>query len=214
MPINHIAVVAFDCDGVMFDSADANIAYYNQILAHLGRPAASAAQAAYCHSHTVSESLAHLLAEVPDLLPEAETYRRRTGYHPFIRHMRMEPHLRPLLTHLRGRCKTAVATNRTDTMQRVLEEHALEGLFDLVVSAADVARPKPHPEQLLTIIAHFGIRPHELCFIGDSDLDQQAADAAGVPFIAFGNPELTAVAHIDRLDRVLDLIDIRGSTGD
>jgi HAD superfamily hydrolase (TIGR01549 family) len=112
-----------------------------------------------------------------------------------------------LLTRLKGRWKTAIATNRTDTMQWVLEEHALTGLFDLVVSASDVAHPKPHPEQLLAIIKHFGIQPDEVCFIGDSDLDQQAADAAGVPFIAYNNPELQAVAHIDRLDRVLDLIE-------
>jgi HAD superfamily hydrolase (TIGR01549 family) len=207
MPLNHIAAVAFDCDGVMFDSAEANIAYYNQILAHLGRPAMGAAQAAYCHSHTVGESLTHLLTDAPHLLPEAEAYRMRTGYLPFIRYMHMEPYLRPLLTYLRGRWKTAVATNRTDTMQRVLKEHNLEGFFDLVISASDVARPKPHPEQLLTIIAHFGIQPEELCFIGDSDLDQQAADAAKVPFVAFRNPDLQAVAHIERLDRVLDLIE-------
>jgi phosphoglycolate phosphatase len=206
MPINHISVVAFDCDGVMFDSAEANTAYYNQIMALLGRPAMNVAQEAYGHSHTVSETLAHLLADAPHLLPEAEAHRRRTDYHPFIRHMRMEPHLRPLLIHLQGRWKTAIATNRTDTMQGVLEEHALTGLFDLVVCAS-TAQPKPHPEQLLTIIDHFCIRPDELCFIGDSDLDQQAADAAGVPFIAYNNPELQAIAHIDRLDRVLDLID-------
>jgi len=207
MPINHIAVVAFDCDGVMFDSAEANVAYYNQILAHLGRPAMSTAEEAFSHSHTVGQSLAHLLADAPHQLAAADSYRQRTGYLPFIRHMRMEPHLRALLTHLRGCRKTAIATNRTDTMNRVLVEHKLEGLFDLVISAADVAHPKPHPEQLLTIIAHFKVRPDEVCFIGDSDLDQQAADAAGVPFIAFGNPHLKATAHIDRLDRVLDLID-------
>ena len=204
MPINHIAVVAFDCDGVMFDSADANIAYYNQILVHL--PVMTAAQEAFTHSHTVAQSLAHIFTDAPHLLPEAEAFRQRTGYLPFIRHMRMEPHLRGLLGHLRGRCKTAIATNRTDTMNRVLADHDLEGLFDLVVSAGDVAHPKPHPEQLLTIIDHFGVRPEEVCFIGDSDLDQQAADAAGVPFIAFGNPDLQAAAHIDRLDRVAELI--------
>jgi HAD superfamily hydrolase (TIGR01509 family) len=121
--------------------------------------------------------------------------------------MRMEPHLRSLLAYLQNRCRTAIATNRTDTMNRVLEEHDLEGCFDLVVSAADVRRPKPHPEQLLTIIGHFKVRPDEVCFIGDSDLDQQAAEAAGVPFIAFGNPALPADAHIDRLDRVIDLLE-------
>ncbi len=208
MPFNHIAVVAFDCDGVMFDSADANIAYYNQILAHLGRSAMTADQEAYTHSHTVRESLAHLLADAPHLIAAADAFRLRTGYLPFIRHMRMEPHLRHLLNQLQGRCKTAIATNRTDTMNRVLAEHDLEGWFDMVVSAADVTHPKPHPEQLLTIMAHFHIRPHELCFIGDSDLDQQAADAAGVPFIAYGNPDLRAAAHIHRLDAVLDLIGI------
>lgn len=207
MPINHIAVVAFDCDGVMFDSAEANAAFYNQTLAHLGRPAMSAAQAAFSHSHTVSQSLAHLLADAPHLLAEAKSYCKRTSYQPFIRHMRMEPHLRKLLTHLRPCCKTAVATNRTNTMDQVLVEHDLQGMFDLVISASDVAHPKPHPEQLLTIIDHFKIRPDEVCFIGDSELDQQAADAAGVPFIAFGNPHLKAAAHIDRLDRVIDLID-------
>jgi HAD superfamily hydrolase (TIGR01509 family) len=206
MPINHIAVVAFDCDGVMFDSADANIAYYNQILNHLGRPAMTATQEAFTHSNTVEESLAHLMADALHLLPEAEAYRKRTGYLPFIRHMRIEPHLRQLLAHLQNRCKTAIATNRTDTMNRVLEEHDLEGCFDLVVSAADVRHPKPHPEQLLTIIDHFKVQPGEVCFIGDSDLDQQAAEAAGVPFIAFANPSLPADAHIDRLDRVIDLL--------
>jgi phosphoglycolate phosphatase len=207
MSMNHIAVVAFDCDGVMFDSAEANNAFYNQILAHLGRPAMNASQEAFGHSHTVNQTLAYLLDDDPHLLAEAGDYRKRIGYHPFIRHMRIEPHLRTLLTQLRGRWKTAVATNRTDTMERVLEVHALDGLFDLVVSASDVTHPKPHPEQLLSIMEHFAILPEDLCFIGDSDLDQQAADAAGASFIAFNNPELKALAHIDSLDRVLDLID-------
>jgi HAD superfamily hydrolase (TIGR01509 family) len=166
----------------------------------------TAAQEAFTHSNTVAESLAHLMADAPPLLPEAEAYRKRTGYLPFIRHMRIEPHLRHLLAHLQNRCKTAIATNRTDTMNRVLEEHDLEGCFDLVVSAADVRHPKPHPEQLLTIIDHFKVQPGEVCFIGDSDLDQLAAEAAGVPFIAFANPSLPADAHIDRLDRVIDLL--------
>ena len=33
-----IALVIFDCDGVLFDSAAANVAYYNAVLERLGRP--------------------------------------------------------------------------------------------------------------------------------------------------------------------------------
>ena len=32
--MNDVRVVIFDCDGVMFDSKDANTAYYNTILHH------------------------------------------------------------------------------------------------------------------------------------------------------------------------------------
>jgi phosphoglycolate phosphatase-like HAD superfamily hydrolase len=78
--------------------------------------------------------------------------------------------------------------------------------FDLVVSALDVARPKPDPECLHKIRAHFAVDPDEMLYIGDSPLDAQAAAAAGVPFIAFQNPDLPADHHIQRLDRVAAIV--------
>jgi beta-phosphoglucomutase-like phosphatase (HAD superfamily) len=37
--MKNTCVVAFDCDGVLFDTEAANWAYYNHILGHFGRPA-------------------------------------------------------------------------------------------------------------------------------------------------------------------------------
>lgn len=81
-------------------------------------------------------------------------------------------------------------------MPRVLFEHGLEGWFDLVVTALDVAFPKPHPDQLIKIIDHFKIQPAHALFLGDSQLDEMAAESAGVPFIAFNNTQLSAPIHI------------------
>ena len=61
--MNNIQVVVFDCDGVMFDTTKANMAYYNQILDHFGRPALTQDQFAYCHSHTADQSIAHLFTD-------------------------------------------------------------------------------------------------------------------------------------------------------
>lgn len=196
-----IHVVAFDCDGVLFDSTLANKAYYNQILAHLGQPAMSERQFAYTHMHTVDESLAFLF---PDdrLRAAAREYCRKVQYLPFIRHMQIEPHLKPLLARLRPRYKTAVATNRTNTMQRVIVEHGLEGQFDLVVSAADVVNPKPHPEQLLKIMDFFQVGADNLLFVGDSEVDARAAAAAGVALVAYNNPALSAAVHITSLAQI------------
>ena len=71
-----------------------------------------------------------------------------------IRYMEIEPGLKPLLEKLRPEYKTAIATNRSDTMDRVLFEHNLEGYFDLVISARDVDRPNPFPDPLLKIMNH------------------------------------------------------------
>jgi HAD superfamily hydrolase (TIGR01509 family) len=203
--MNPVTIVAFDCDGVMFNSEKANTAYYNRILNHLGRPALSREQFAFVHMHTVDEALAHLLPH-RDMLEEAHRFRKETGYFEFIRLMEIEPGLKDLLRDLRPRIKTAVATNRTDTMPHVLKEHELVGTFDLVVCALDVLHPKPHPEMLEKILTHFGAAPDEMLYVGDSQLDALAARAAGTPFAAYRNRDLEADYHITRLLAIKDIL--------
>jgi phosphoglycolate phosphatase len=207
MDSRSVQVVAFDCDGVMFDSSEANRAFYNQVLVHIGMPTMTPEQSAFAHMHTVDESLEYLIGD-PVMLAEARRYRLQMSYHVFIRHMVIEPHLRALLSKLRPAFKTAIATNRTDTMDRVLEEHDLEGQFDLVVTASDVLHPKPDPEQLRVILEHFKIQPERMIYIGDSPLDAQSAQAAHVPFIAYRNASLPARMHIQSLQQIEGILGI------
>jgi HAD superfamily hydrolase (TIGR01509 family) len=199
--LSAVTVVAFDCDGVMFDSSRSNRAYYDDVLQHLGLPAMTTEQFDYAHMHTVDETLSFLIQDA-QMLELAHRYRRKRSYLPFIRHMVPEPNLKSVLPKLRSRYKTAIATNRTDTMEHVLVEHGLEGQFDLVVTAMDVQMPKPHPEQLVTVLTHFMIAPQQMVYIGDSLLDAQASQAAGVPFIAFQNSDLHADLHIEALSQI------------
>lgn len=203
----NLKVIAFDCDGVMFDSREANRAYYNHLLDRVGLPAMTADQMDYVHMHTVDESLAHLIGN-PGVLADIQDYRRQLGYLPFLKYMQMEPGLVPLLEKLRPRYKTAVATNRTDTMARVLADNGIEHLFDLVVCALDVTFPKPHPEALHKVAAHFSVTPREVLYVGDSSVDETAALAAGMPFVAYGNPDLCADHHIRRLSEIEGLLEI------
>jgi HAD superfamily hydrolase (TIGR01549 family) len=189
----------------MFDSSRANRAYYNHILERFSLPVMTQKQFAYAHMHTVEETLEFLIPDA-DVLSAARQYRQKMSYLAFIRYMVVEPTLKALLAKLTPAFKTAVATNRTDTMDRVLLEHDLEGQFDIVVTASDVRYPKPHPEQLNVIVKHFGIDPQQMVYIGDSLLDAQAAQAAAVPFIAYCNPDLLADAHIVSLQQIETLL--------
>ncbi len=197
-----LKLIAFDCDGVLFDSANANRSFYNQILVHLNKPEMTEEQFAYSQMHTADEALAYLFDNEREL-EKADAYRKKTTYTPFIRYMEMDHDLVPLLKRIRPQFKTAVATNRTDTMAHVLRSFELETYFDMVVCAHDVERPKPYPDVLLRLMEHFNISPLEMVYIGDSELDEKAALAAGVPLIACRNRSLaSARRHIDTLAEI------------
>jgi HAD superfamily hydrolase (TIGR01549 family) len=206
--MENIKVVAFDCDGVMFDTTKANKAYYNEILQHFGRPTLTPDQFAYCHSHTADQSIERLFSDAKSFR-EAQNYRKNMSYVPFLRYMVLEPYLKPLLEKLRPRYKTAIATNRSNTMDRVLSAHGLEEYFDLVVSSNDVDRPKPYPDPLIKILEHFEIEAYNTLYVGDSELDEIAAKAAGVPFVAYQNRSLSANFHIKSLEEIAQILDIK-----
>ena len=191
-----IKLVAFDCDGVLFDSRQANIAFYNDILARFEQPRMDLEAEDFVHSHTVWESLEHIFRGYPNL-NAVRNYCRNFDYSPFIPMMVEEPHLREFLEFLRPACFTALATNRATTTDAVLSYHRLTDRFDLVVSASDVASPKPHPESFERILSHFGLAPREAIYIGDSEVDQDFAINAGVPLVAYRNPRLHAAYYLE-----------------
>ncbi len=47
----------------------------------------------------------------------------------------------------------------------------------------DVAKPKPDPEGIFNTLQYLALKPTEVIFIGDSDIDAKAAECAGIHFI-------------------------------
>jgi len=204
-----VSAVIFDCDGVMFDSRQANINFYNHILAHFGLPPMTAEDIEFVHMNTAVESLNHIFRQSP-YLAEAQEYRLQLDYTPFIRDMVMEPGLKEVLDFLKPRCGLAVATNRSNTIGRVLELNGLSHYFDIVVSSLDVTNPKPHPEPIFKILDFFGIEPDECFYVGDSEVDFQVCQAAGVPLIAYKNKSLEAPIHVESLAELKDIVKFPG----
>jgi phosphoglycolate phosphatase len=200
-------VIIFDCDGVLFDSKEANIAFYNHILAQFHLPPMSQEEVEYVHVSTAKGAIRYLLTRRdPHVLEELLAHRPHVDYTPFIRLMRMEPHLKELLGSLPPQIKRAVSTNRANTITDVLRIHGLGDEFDLVISSLDVKNPKPHPESVLKILRHFSLSPAEALFIGDSVVDQESAQGARVPFVAYKNSALQAEYYIDDLLAIKDII--------
>ncbi len=195
-------VVVFDCDGVMFDSKEANERYYNQIRRSVGLPDMDEEELEVVHMQTSLQSVKYLFRNHPELMGMAFACYKQLNYSQFLQYMVMEPDLKEVLAYLRKNYKTALVTNRTTTLSDLLQSHGLDTFFDMVVSALDVRNPKPHPEPLNKVVDHFGIQPLQAVYIGDSPLDEEAALQASMPLIAFRNPKLQAALHIQHLKQL------------
>ncbi len=193
--MKKIKVVAFDCDGVLFDTKEVNRMYYDAVLKYMNKPSLSGEELEYAHMQT-AENVLRFFFKDEKSYKEADKFRLSMDYGPFVGYMTIEPHLKPLLKKLKPRYHTAIATNRTNTMPAVLKAHGLQNYFDYVVCAMDVERPKPDPEQLLKVLSFFDIKPDEIIYIGDAMTDQMAAKSAGVSFVAYDNKALDADFHI------------------
>ncbi len=191
-----IKVVIFDCDGVMFDSRNANKHYYNHILEKFGHPPMDEEELDYVHMHHVMDSVRHIFRNYPQDYDRADAYRRSVDYTPFLQYMIMEPDLLEFLHFLRPERKTAISTNRTTTMPAVLDMFNLASLFDKVVTAMDVDQPKPHPAALHKILDQFGLAVDDAVYVGDSMVDREHTASIGMPLIAFKNRELPAEYHV------------------
>ncbi|MFN2376164.1 MAG: HAD family hydrolase [Candidatus Binatia bacterium] len=181
-----IRLVVFDCDGVLFDSEPANLAFYREVLHASGAPPMpESAEAAY-HSLASAQLFEKMFGEEPELLARVQKVARATDYAPFFPLMQPKPRLRETLATLRLQYATAMATNRGQTTQGVVKFFGLGDLFDLAVGVLDVARPKPHPDMLVRCLEHLGVTAGEAVYVGDQATDFEAAEAAGMAFIGMG----------------------------
>lgn len=188
--------IIFDCDGVILDSFGSNRHFYNLIRTHFGLPLMTPAQEAFVHAHPVTTSVAHVVP--PGCLEEAMAISKALDYREVLPHVQLYDGVLELLRTLRDLgFRLAMNTNRTSTIDLVFEHFGLGGLFDPVVTANLVAKPKPHPESVLRILSQWGSAPERVAYIGDSSLDEQAATGARVRFWSYRNEALSARLHVD-----------------
>jgi len=94
----------------------------------------------------------------------------------------MTEHIDVVLRELRAKgVKTAIVTaGKAANVQKVLTRLELDTYFDHILSAQDVARPKPYPDVALKAMELLGIAPEETVMIGDSEADVLTGKNAGI----------------------------------
>lgn len=190
-PVNRYSLAAFDFDGTLVDSEACIRESLGRAIAEHGFGSSTAVLKEWIGLplHTIIRSACGdvAAARIDEIIA---AYRRH--------YAALDPGLTfafPGVTETLARLsqagvRLAIATNKHSTPARAtLDRLGITSLFEAIVGAESVARPKPHPDILLRVLELTGVDAADALMVGDAPVDLQMAGAAGVAScaITWGN---------------------------
>jgi phosphoglycolate phosphatase len=179
--------VVFDLDGTLIDSAPALNHAVNGMLADLGRPPLDLARTTGFIGAGVGKLVERALAATGGPAPRARAlFDARYAATPTAL-TRLFPGAPEALGALQARgLRLGLCTNKPQgPADKVLAETGLAPFFDAAVGAREGLALKPDPAPLRLCLSELGAAAGEALYVGDSEVDAETAQAAGVRFALF-----------------------------
>ena len=104
----------------------------------------------------------------------------------FMEYVRIDDNTKTALMELHGKYKLGIVSNFAipECVDKLLEKHGLDKLFDVVVASGAVNKRKPSPEIFQKALEKLGVSAENAVFVGDTaDADIIGAKAAGMKTI-------------------------------
>ena len=207
--------IVFDLDGTLVDTAE-DLA---DALSYAVSPSGLEPLGPEDVKPLVGEGLERLIAK--SLGPDAMEKDVQLGIERFVTYYEdhlvdnthpyegVEDTLRELES--RGYVMAVLSNKRTSMCKAILSRLGLHGYFRVVAGGDAPPEKKPSPLAALYVLEALGAVPAESVMVGDSDIDIQTAEAAGMKSIAvtYGfRPANTLSGASEVLHRFTDLLDV------
>ena len=186
-PMKRYALYLFDFDLTLVDTRAVIVKCFHKTMASLGFPRNNDKALAKLIGLPMKEAVGIALSTQDDELIDrfCKTY---TGVAD--RYMTAGTHFYPeslpALRKLKNQgAKIGIVSSKTASrIEERLQLSHCEDLIDHVIGSHDVTTHKPDPEGLLKALAYFGVPKEDTLYTGDHLVDAQAAQAAGLDFVA------------------------------
>ena len=211
MKLSHklvLKAVIFDVDGVLIDSFDANLEFFQNVFRKAGYKIPSKNEYQNIFHLTMGDVLKFFIKGI-----DKEEFKRilsvaqKTSYP--INKFKLPENSREIIKKLSKKYKLALVTGRTKRgVNDYLDFSKTKNYFKVIVHFSHYKNPKPHPESLLIAVRRLKIEPSEAIYVGDALTDMQAARAAGMKFILFSKRKLKGTDYkADSFKKLLSLIE-------
>jgi HAD superfamily hydrolase (TIGR01509 family) len=205
-----IKAVIFDIDGVLVNTFEANLKFYQGLLAKNGYTEPSREEYR-AHFHLAMIDAIKFFTQSND---EEEIQKIFTmgaeRKHSYPYELVSSPkHMKETVAHLSQKYMLGIVTNKIRRNVFELPQlKEIENYFQQVITVDDTIKHKPDPEPLLLILQRLKISADEAVYIGDTRSDFQAAKAANIKFILFPQSDIEGVeiatSNFEELPNILE----------
>lgn len=180
-------VIIFDLDGTLLDTLDDLHASVNAALAAFSYPARTREEVRAFVGNGIAKLIERALGEkTKDFNEVLEYFKTHYGAHCMDKTKPYEG-IKELLQTLQDKgVKAAVVSNKADFAVQKLAREYFDGLLCMSVGEDEAhgIRKKPAPDSLLKVIETLGVDKENAVYVGDSEVDIQTAQNAGVPCVS------------------------------
>jgi len=176
--------IIFDLDGTLIEAYEAVYIGLTEALQHFGRKPFPYKDIGHYLKADLEATLAPFLS--PEEVIEAVPIMRRKYEEVYLDKTHFLDGAREVLEELRSQgIMMGVASNKFGRFSRGILAHlGVAGLFESVVGAGDVARNKPFPDMIYTLLRAMRLTPEKVIFVGDTVTDIETGKQAGVDVYA------------------------------
>ena len=194
----------FDFDYTLADSSKGIVLCFRHVLNLHGYTGITDEEIKRTIGKTLEESFSILtgVTDADTLAAYKKEYVKAADQHMTVNTF-LFPETLSVLTQLKqdGARIGIISTKYRYRIMELLSQKLPAQFLDIIVGGEDVKTPKPSPEGLLFAIEHLSVQKEETLYIGDSTVDAETAQAAGVDFMgvlhgATTRSELEAYPHV------------------
>lgn len=197
-----LKAIIFDLDGVLVNTSRYHYLAWKRLANELGFDL-SEKQNEQLKGISRQASLNILLSighlSMSDIARRRLAERKNVWFNEFIQAMTPDElfsGVRPLITQLRQHGLRISLASSSKNARTVLQQLAIEDLFEVVVDGHMIIQTKPAPEIFLLAARLLTLSPEECLVVEDAVSGVQAARAAGMSCIGIGQPDTLRKADV------------------
>lgn len=203
-----LKAVLFDVDGVLLDSLDSNVEYYQELFKAAGYPVPEKEALRAMHHMTTWDVIRRVTGVEDDDEVQRIWDLSQTLEYDQREFLKLAQGAEEAVRALHEQYPLAVVTSRTKAYAFEEPLGALKKYFAFAIAYEDTLEHKPHPEPLLLAAKELHVRTEECVYIGDSLSDIAAAKAAKMKVIFFSPvPMEGADAVTDEFAKIPELVE-------